>query len=57
MYRINWLADTSPKGFRQSAGMMINYLYKSGQIEKNHEAYSAEGEIRTSGSFRSLLKA
>jgi malonyl-CoA decarboxylase len=57
MKQIDWLADTSPKGFRQSAGMMVNYLYKSGQIEKNHEAYSAEGEIRTSGSFRSLLKA
>jgi len=56
MYRINWLADTSPKGFRQSAGMMLNYLYKSGQIEKNHEAYSAEGKIRKSTLFRSLLK-
>jgi hypothetical protein len=37
--------------------MMINYLYKSGQIEKNHEAYSAEGRIRQSGGFKSLLKA
>jgi malonyl-CoA decarboxylase len=56
MKQINWLADTSPKGFRQSAGMMINYLYRSGQIEKNHEAYSSEGEIKKSGIFRSLLK-
>jgi len=55
--QIDWLADTSPKGFRQSAGMMVNYLYRSGQIEKNHEAYSAEGVVRKSGSFRSLLKA
>ncbi len=56
MKQINWLADTSSKGFRQSAGMMINYLYRSGQIEKNHEAYSAEGEIRKSGTFKALLK-
>jgi malonyl-CoA decarboxylase len=57
MKQIDWRADTSPKGLRQSAGMMINYLYKSGQIEKNHEAYSAEGRIRQSGGFKSLLKA
>jgi len=57
MQQIDWLADTSAKGFRQSAGMMINYLYKSGQIEKNHEAYSADGEIRKSSSFKSLLKS
>jgi malonyl-CoA decarboxylase len=57
MQQINWLADTSTKGFRQSAGMMINYLYKSGQIEKNHEAYSSAGEVRKSSSFRALLKA
>ncbi len=53
---INWLADTSPKGFRQSAGMMINYLYKSSNIEKNHEDYSSEGKIRKSGAIKSLLK-
>ena len=56
MQRINWLADTSSKGFKQSAGMMINYLYKSGKIEKNHEAYSSEGRIAKSGAFKALLK-
>ncbi len=56
MERINWLADTSSKGFRQSAGMMINYLYKASRIEKNHEAYSSEGKIRKSGAFKALLK-
>ena len=56
MERINWLADTSSKGFRQSAGMMINYLYKTSRIEKNHEAYSSEGKIRKSGAFKALLK-
>lgn len=55
--QINWLADTSSKGFRQAAGMMVNYLYSSSQIEKNHEAYSSDGEIRKSGSFKSLLKS
>ena len=56
MERINWLSDTSSKGFRQSAGMMINYLYRTSRIEKNHEAYSSEGKIRKSGAFKALLK-
>lgn len=55
MERINWLADTSSKGFRQSAGMMINYLYKTSKIEKNHEVYSSEGKVQKSGSFKALL--
>jgi len=54
--RINWLADTSPNGMGQSLGMMINYLYKSRDIEENHEAYSGDGRIRTSKSVKALLK-
>ncbi len=54
--RINWLADTSPNGMRQSLGMMINYVYKSRDIEDNHEAYSGDGRIRISKSVRALLR-
>ena len=54
--RINWLGDRSPKGLRESCGMMVNYLYRSGDIEKNHEAYRADGKIRTSNAIRALLK-
>jgi len=55
MERINWLADTSSKGFKQSAGMMINYLYKTSRIEKNHEAYSSGGKVQMSSGFKALL--
>lgn len=55
--RINWRGDVSQKGLSQSAGMMINYLYKSGDIERNHEAYTGDGKIRASGSFKALLKS
>ncbi|HXK55255.1 MAG: malonyl-CoA decarboxylase [Gammaproteobacteria bacterium] len=55
MERINWLADTSSKGFKQSAGMMINYLYKTSKIEKNHEAYSSGGKVQMSSGFKALL--
>ena len=55
--RLNWLADASPKGFAQSAGIMVNYLYRLGDIEENHEAYSDRGEVRVSPGVRALLKA
>ncbi len=37
--RINWLADTSPRGLRQSLGMMVNYVYALEDVERNHESY------------------
>jgi len=55
--RINWLADTSAKGLRQSAGLMVNYLYRLKDIEANHEAYSENGRIVASGQARNLLKS
>lgn len=54
--RLNWLADTSAKGLSQSAGMMVNYLYKLNDIEANHEAYRGEGKIMTSSAIKTLLK-
>ena len=54
--RINWLADTSPRGLRQSAGMMVNYVYKLDEIEENHEAFTGAGEIAASAPVRSLLR-
>jgi malonyl-CoA decarboxylase len=54
--RLNWLADTSAKGLAQSAGMMVNYLYKLNDIEANHEAYRGEGKVMTSSTIRALLK-
>ncbi len=53
--RINWLADRSQKGLRQSAGMMINYRYDLGRIDSNHEGYRSGGKRAVSTSVRSLL--
>lgn len=44
LYLINWAADLSRKGLRQSAGLMVNYLYDLGSVEENHERF-ANGEI------------
>ena len=53
--RINWLADTSPRGLAQSAGLMVNYRYKLSDIEKNHEAYSDKGTVIASPAVKKLL--
>jgi malonyl-CoA decarboxylase len=54
--RIDWLGDLSPKGLRESAGIMVNYLYRLDDIEKNHEAYANQGEIAASSTVKKLLK-
>ena len=54
--KINWLGDLSPKGLRESAGVMVNYLYRLEDIEKNHEAYANQGEIAASTAVKKLLK-
>jgi malonyl-CoA decarboxylase len=54
--RINWLADLSEKGIRQSLGLMVNYLYDLGDIEKNHEAYAAQRTIVAASAVTRLVK-
>jgi len=52
--RLNWQADLSPKGLKQAAGMMVNYIYRLDRIEGNHEAYTGEGKVAVSSSLRAL---
>ena len=53
--RVNWLADTSENGLKQSAGMMVNYLYDVKSITKNHELYAKDHEVVVSNKVRKLL--
>src|SRR5438105_13388310 len=55
--QLNWLGDVSEKGLQQSAGMMVNYLYRLGDIEANHEAYRDEGRVAAAAAVRNLLRA
>lgn len=55
--RVNWRADTSAKGMRESAGLMVNYLYDPEAIEDNHEAYLGEGKRAMAPAVRKLAKA
>lgn len=54
--RINWLGDNSPKGIRESASFMVNYLYDLDEIEANHEAFVNQGEIAAAAAVKKLLR-
>lgn len=50
--RLNFLADSSAKGFRQSFGLMVNYRYELDDIETNLEAFASTGKIAMSATVR-----
>jgi len=50
--RINLLGDASPKGMKQSFGVMVNYLYDLDDLEDNVESFAREGTIATSAAVR-----
>ncbi|MCP5374215.1 MAG: malonyl-CoA decarboxylase [Hyphomicrobiales bacterium] len=56
MERLNWRGDLSPRGLEQSAGIMINYLYKLNEIDDNSDAYVTQGKVAVSSGLRALLK-
>ena len=53
---LNWLGDSSATGLSRSAGLMVNYRYLLGEMEKNHEAYMNEGRIAMSAEVRALAR-
>ena len=55
--RIDWLGDLSAKAMRESVGIMVNYLYRLEDSEKNHEAYVNQDEIAASSAVKRLLKS
>ena len=55
--RINWMSDPSPAGIRQSAGLMVNYVYDEATVVANHEAYVNEGRIAHSREIAALAGA
>ena len=54
--RLNWLGDTSAKGVREAAGLMVNYLYDLNTIEANHEAYANQGTVAASPAVHRHLR-
>ena len=56
LHQINWAGDLSRKGLRQSAGLMVNYLYDLSAVEDNHERF-ANGEVILSRAVSKLMTA
>jgi len=52
--RLNAQANLSPKGLKQSAGLMVNYLYDLARIERHHDRF-AHGEVVASRAVSALL--
>jgi malonyl-CoA decarboxylase len=50
-------ADTSENGKKQSAGVMVNYLYDLQKISQNHEVFANKKEIVASKRVQALAKA
>jgi len=44
LQRINWAADLSRNGLRQSCGLMVNYLYDLERVEEYHQRF-LEGDV------------
>jgi malonyl-CoA decarboxylase len=54
--RITLLGDTSEKGAKESATLMVNYLYDPAKIEDWHEDYAGEGKRNASTTVRRLAR-
>jgi len=54
--RLNMAGDTSDKGVRESATLMVNYLYDPAKIEDWHEDYAGEGKRNASTVVRKMAR-
>lgn len=54
--RLNWAADPSTKGIKQSYGLMVNYLYDLKRIDK-HRTLLAQGRVAASREIDGLSRA
>jgi len=53
--RVNYLANIAPRGFKESYGLMVNYLYDLDRIEANHEAFVRHGTVAHSDAVAALV--
>jgi len=54
--RLNWLGDTSATGMARSAGIMVNYVYRLEDVERNHERYFAGHAVVASRAVEKLAR-
>lgn len=51
--RLNWMGDPSPKGLKQSCGLMVNYLYDLRRLDK-HRALLSQGKVPVASGIEDL---
>lgn len=51
LQRLNWMGDSSDAGIGRSLGLMVNYVYRLADVERNHEAYARHHRIIASREF------
>jgi len=54
--RLNWLGDTSESGMLRSAGLMVNYVYRLDDVERNHERYFSDHAVVASRAVEKLAR-
>jgi malonyl-CoA decarboxylase len=55
--RLNWMGDPSKAGVRRSLGLMVNYVYRRADLERNHEAYVKRGKVVAAPRFGRARKS
>lgn len=55
LWRINWMADTSPRGVTASCGLMVNYRYFIDDTSSNSERYLRTKHIEASEQVLNLV--
>jgi len=54
--RLNWMADASERGLAQSFGLMVNYVYDLGDVERNHEDYVKRHQVACAAAVEKLAR-
>ncbi|HUJ86581.1 MAG TPA: malonyl-CoA decarboxylase [Burkholderiales bacterium] len=54
--RINWLGDSSDNGIARAAGLMVNYVYRLDEVERNHELFVNENRVIASREVEHLAR-
>jgi len=54
--RLNWMADASGRGLAQSFGLMVNYVYDLGDVERNHEDYVKRHHVACAAAVEKLAR-
>jgi len=53
--RLNWLGDPSDAGMHRSFGLTANYVYRLGDLERNHAAYTRDRRVVAARRIESLV--